>query len=250
MKNTLSTLLVLGLLGSGSGLHAQSAGDWEFRVTPYAWLSGLSGEVGAIPGLPSGSVDLSFGDILDDLDFAGMLMASARNGPWVIYFDTTYVRTTSTEALGGIVFNSVKIRSETSTLALAIGRRLSETSQGSLDAYLGARAWWLQNRFDLTAVGGAVTRRTEKADWVNPLIGLTGRYRISDRWALFGALEVGGFGVGADSEWSVLAGATWQINDRSGLSFGWRHMEVDYEKSGVVFDAAQSGPVFGATFRF
>ncbi|WP_156953419.1 hypothetical protein [Afifella pfennigii] len=60
--------------------HAQ---DWEFQVTPYAWLSGLSGDVGTIPGLPAGSVDLSFGDILDDLDFAGMLLASARNGPWV-----------------------------------------------------------------------------------------------------------------------------------------------------------------------
>jgi hypothetical protein len=250
MKNTLSALLVVGLVGGGSAVQAQSAGDWEFRVTPYAWLSGLSGDVGTIPGLPSGSVDLSFGDILDDLEFAGMLMASARNGPWVFYLDTTYARTTSTEALGGVVFDGVTIRSETTTFALAVGRTLTETSQGHIDAYLGARAWWLENRFDLSAVGGGSTSRTEKANWVNPLIGLAGRHQISDRWTLFGTLEVGGFGVGADSEWSVMAGATWQVNDLFGVSFGWRHMEVDYDEGGVVFDVAQSGPVFGATFRF
>lgn len=250
MKNILSAFLALGLCGSGSVAHAQSASDWEFRVSPYAWLSGLSGDVGTIPGLPSGSVDLSFGDIVDDLDFAGMLMASARNGPWVIYLDTTYVRTTSTEALGGIVFDKVTIRSETSTFALAVGRTLTETSLGHLDAYLGARAWWLENRFDLSPVGGGSSSRTEEANWVSPLIGLAGSRRLSESWTLFSALEVGGFGVGADSEWSVLAGATWQINDRFGLSFGWRHLEVDYDEAGVVFDVAQSGPVFGASFEF
>ena len=238
------------VLGTGSMAHAQSAGDWEFSVTPYAWLSGLSGDVGTIPGLPSGSVDLSFGDILDDLDFAGMLMASARNGPWVLYLDTTYVRTSSTEPLGGVVFDNVKIDSETTTLALAVGRTLSETSQGSVDAYLGARAWWLDNQFTLTRVGGGVSSRTEKADWIDPLIGVAGRYQLSDQWTLFGALEAGGFGVGADSEWSVLAGATWQVNDRFGVSFGWRHLEVDYRETDVVFDVAQSGLVIGATYKF
>lgn len=250
MKKVMLSLICLLGLGFGTTARAQSVGNWDFRITPYAWLSGLSGDVGTIPGLPSGSVDLSFGDILDDLDFGGMLMASARNGPWVFYLDTTYARTTSNEALGGFVFDEVQIKSETTTFALALGRTLSKTPQSHLDAYVGARGWWLENRFDLTSVGGARSSRTEKADWFSPLIGLTGRYRLNDRWTLFGSLEAGGFGVGADSEWSVLAGATWNINDRFGLSFGWRHLEVDYKKSGVVFDVAQSGPIFGGTFKF
>lgn len=250
MKNRVLSFFVLAIQGTSTMASAQLADNWEFQVTPYAWLSGLSGEVGTIPGLPSGSVDLSFGDILDDLDFAGMLMASARNGPWVVYLDTTYVRTTSNEALGGVIFDNVKINSETTTFALAFGRTLTETSQGHLDAYFGARGWWLENKFDLTATGGGMSSRTEKADWISPLIGLTGRYQVADRWAVFGAVEAGGFGIGADSEWSVLAGATWQVNDRFGMSFGWRHLDVDYNKAGVVFNAAQSGPVFGANFRF
>lgn len=144
----------------------------------------------------------------------------------------------------------MQVDSETTTLALAVGRTFAETDRGWLDAYLGARAWQLENTFDLRAIGGGGTRRTEKADWIDPLIGAAGRYRLTERWTLFGALEFGGFGVGAESEWSVLAGATWQVTDAFGASFGWRHMEVDYDKGGVVFDVRQSGPVIGATFRF
>jgi hypothetical protein len=36
---------------------------------------------------------------------------------------------------------------------------------------------------------------------------------VADRWTLFGQAEVGGFGIGADSEWSVLAGATYDFSE-------------------------------------
>jgi hypothetical protein len=149
-----------------------------------------------------------------------------------------------------VLFDSVAIKSETTTFALALGRTVAETPQGSLDAYVGARAWWLENRFTLNEVGGGLSSRTEKANWVDPLIGVAGRYALSDRWSLFGSLEVGGFGVGAESEWSVLAGATYHFSERFSTSFGWRHLEVDYDEDGVLFDVAQSGPLLGATFRF
>lgn len=235
---------------AGIGAQAQDATGWEVSVTPYAWMSGLTGDIGSIPGLPAGSVDLSFGDVLEDLDFAGMLMASARNGDWVVYLDTTYVRTSSSEGLGGVVFDRVDIESTTTTFALAVGRTLASSPTGSLDAYIGARAWWLENTFDLRGTGGGRRDRTEEASWVNPLIGVAGRTAVGDRWTLFGALEVGGFGFGADSEWSALAGATWDVTDTFALNVGWRHLVVDYDEDGVVFDVTQSGPVLGATFRF
>lgn len=229
---------------------AQSASEWTFEVTPYAWMTGLKGELGTFPGVPPVDVDLSFGDVLDNLDLGGMLIATASNGPWTIYLDMTIAQLSADEALGGVLFNRANIESETRMLALAVGRRVLETRNGSLDAYLGARAWWLKNSFALTGAGGGVTNRTEKADWVDPLIGLTGEQRLSDRWALFGAVEVGGFGVGADSEWSVLAGASYSFSDTVSASFGWRVLDVDYDKDGVLFDARQSGPVLGVSFKF
>ncbi|MCV2879363.1 hypothetical protein OE699_10890 [Sedimentimonas flavescens] len=250
MRSSFIIYLTISAVSVAGAANAQSASDWQWQATPYAWMSGLKGNVGTVAGLPPTEVDIPFRDILDDLDFAGMFMASARNDPWVFYLDSTYVKTSTTEALGGVVFDSIGIRSKTTTFALAAGRTVASSPKGHLDAYVGARAWWLSNSFKLRGVNGGTTSQTEKASWVNPLIGVAGRYRADDRWTLFGALEVGGFGVGADSEWSVLAGATYSVSDSFGVSMGWRHMEVDYDKGGVLFDVEQSGPVLGATFRF
>lgn len=250
MKKTLWAYLILALIGGSSAAQAQGASGWEFQVSPYGWLTGLDGAVGAIPGAPPVDVDLSFGDILENLDVGGMLLASARKGPWVIYADTIYSRLTAKEELGGVIFDSVKIRNETAVFALAAGRTVAQSPQGSIDAYVGARAWSMKNRFELRDVGGGRSTRTEKADWIDPIIGISGRYRLADRWMLFGALEVGGFGVGADSEWSVLGGASYAFTERFAASFAWRHLEVDYDKNGILFDASLSGPVLGATFRF
>ena len=250
MRSKFILYLTISALSAAGAAHAQSASDWEWQATPYAWMSGLKGDVGTVAGLPPTEVDMSFSDVLDDLDFAGMFLASARNGPWVFYLDTTYVKTSTTEPLGGILFDSIGIRSETTTFALAAGRTVASSPKGHLDAYVGARGWWLTNSFKLNGVNGGSTSETEKASWVDPLIGVAGRYQANDRWTLFGALETGGFGAGADSEWSVLAGATYAVSDRFGVSMGWRHMEVDYDKDGVLFDVKQSGPVLGATFRF
>jgi hypothetical protein len=210
----------------------------------------MKGEIGAIPGSPPVDVDLSFSDIVKNLDVGGMLLASARKGPWVLHVDTIFSRLSSTESLGGVLFDSVKIKNETSYLALAVGRTVAQSPNGSVDAYFGARAWWMENMFELRDVGGGRTTRTEKADWVDPMIGVAGRYRLTDRWMLFGAFEVGGFGVGADSEWSLLGGATYQFTEKFGASVGWRHLGIDYDKKGILFDANLSGPVLGATFKF
>ena len=67
---------------------------------------------------------------------------------------------------------------------------------------------------------------------------------------LVAARMLGGFGVGADLEWSVMAGATYAVTERFGLTMAWRYLAVDYEQDGIVFDVTQSGPLLGATFRF
>jgi hypothetical protein len=56
---------------------AQPAAEWDFQVTPCAWMSG---DAGAIPSAAA-CVDPSFGDILQDPDAAGMPTASAHRMP-------------------------------------------------------------------------------------------------------------------------------------------------------------------------
>ena len=244
-KSFLASLAVAMVVGQPALAQSQ----WEFNVTPYAWMSGLSGDLGTVPGLPSQPVDLSFGDILDDLDYGLFLFASARNGPWVVFLDTSAVQTTSSESGDGPVVTNIEVESKTTTLAMAVGRTIASAPGQNLDAYLGFRSWWLDNEFKVDTTLGNV-KRSSDAQWTDPLVGLAGRYTINDLWMLFGNAEVGGFGVGADLEWTLMAGAEYAFTDTISMSFGWRHQVVDYEDDGIVFDATQSGPLLGATFRF
>lgn len=243
----IGVVALLGTVIAGTQANAQS--KWEFNVTPYAWMSGLSGNLGTVPGLPSQPVDLSFGDILDDLDYGFFLFSSARNGTWAIYFDGSLVQTTSNEAIGGLVVKNLEVESRTLNAALAFGRTVSKSQNHSVDVYAGLRYWEIKNNFKVTTAG-PVLKPSSSADWADPVIGVAGRYMINDRWSLFGSADIGGFGVGSDMAWTLQAGANYAVTDLFSVSFGWRHMSVDYEDDGIVFDVSQSGPLIGASFKF
>ena len=73
-------------LASGS----QPPGDWEFRLTPYAWLINLNGDVTA-RGITS-DLDASFGDLVDKSDplmaFTGLF--EARRGRFSLFADVVW----------------------------------------------------------------------------------------------------------------------------------------------------------------
>lgn len=250
MRLNVASGIILCLTAVGAQAQSEQMSDWRFQLTPYVWMSGLQGDVGRLPNGAPIEVDLSFQDVLEDLDIAGMLYGSARSGDWALFLDATYVSSSSTEALGGVLFDSARVESDTTTLALAVGRSFARSESMSATAYVGARAWWLDTTTELRAVGGGVSRESSSESWVDPLIGITGQYIPNENWALTGALEIGGFGVGADFGWSALAAATYKVSDQFGVSFGWRHLEVDYDTGGTLYDVRQTGPLLGATFVF
>lgn len=139
----IATMTVVLQTTLSTAVHAGS--DWEFSITPFVWVAGLDCDIGSILGLPPEDVSLSFGDILDDLDYGGFLYATARNGSWVLFLEASAVQTTTQERVCGDVVDSVEVVSQTSNMALAVGRTISQSDQYNVDAYVGARAWWLDN---------------------------------------------------------------------------------------------------------
>src|SRR6185312_4633846 len=75
---------------------ATAPSGWQFRVTPYAWLPSVNGDV-TVRG-QTADVDFSFWDIFDsgssgaELDSLAALMGyvEARKGPWGIYGDVVW----------------------------------------------------------------------------------------------------------------------------------------------------------------
>jgi len=229
---------------------AQSDDAWSFTVAPYTWMAGLSGDVGTIPGVPPAEVDMSFGDILRNLDFAGFLAGEARHGDFSLLGDIAYAKLSDSAGTPGNLFSRGKVEASVLTSTLAAGYTVFRNDDGQLDAYAGARIWSLDTEVRLTGNILQSVSVSHEETFVDPLIGAAVRFTPAPRWALAASGSIGGFGAAADFEWGVTTVVTYDIGDNWGAAAGFRFLSVDYDRNGVKYDTSQYGPLLGVYFKF
>ena len=114
---------------SPSGAEEYLSEDWQVSVTPYLWGVSLKGDV-TVKG-KTAEVDLSFSDILEDLDMALLFEAEARKNR-VLHHCSGYARIAPYNN-----FASVHVCSECSAEARKQlrGKRLSDNTPNPGYAY-------------------------------------------------------------------------------------------------------------------
>jgi hypothetical protein len=256
--------LAAGIFASGIAAAADpevappplGASDWVVQVTPYLWASGMKGDVSPFPRAPTVEVDVPFSEVWDNLKFGGFANIWARRDRFVFSGDLMYVNLSAAEVVGPLpnLDPDIEIGAELDSVqfyaAGLAGYRVVDTPQFSLDALAGGRFWYVSN--DLTLRLENVGSRSFKEDfsWFDPLIGARVFYNITDKLSVMGQADLGGFGVGSEFTWSVLGTVNYVFNDHWSASIGYKHMSVDYDDDGLVFDVDMSGPVIGVTYRF
>lgn len=255
-------LLAIGLAPSSAQAQTAAAAPgsgWTFDLTPYIWGVALSGNVEA-GTLPRIDIDMSFSDILENLD-GGLLAAfEARKGRWGLLFDAIYMKLegsgtasrTGPGPIGSTATASADLEVAQTMLAAAVAYRAVE-GRAPLDVIGGLR--YAKIEADATIDGsffaqaGTVARSAEK-DWVDPYVGVRYLMPIADHWTLVSYLDIGGFGVGSDFTWQALVGANVEFSKTFAAKFGYRYLGIDYDKDGFVFDMGISGLYLGLGIRF
>jgi len=206
------------------------------------------------------NVDMSFSDILDNLDAGLMGAFEARNGRWGLLFDAIYMKLahsatasrTGPGPIGSTATASAELEMTQTVYAAAVAYRAIE-GRTPLDVIGGARYAKLtvdaQIDGSFYAQTGSVAASAEKS-WVDPYIGVRVQHPIAERWTLVGYADVGGFGVGSDFTWQALAGVNYEFSKSIAGKFGYRYLYVDYDKDGFRYDMANSGLYLGAGIRF
>lgn len=223
---------------------------WVVTGAPYLWAAGLEGSIGQF-GLQPIAVDASFADIMKNFDIGLMGAAEARYGRLGIATDLQYIRvSTDADTPRGLLADSVEVTSTTFSLFGAGMYRLLETEKGSLDAMAGARLWAVKTVVD--PVGGPLDRFefTESQTWVDPVVGLKGRYNLPADFYLTGWGMIGGFGAASQTTWDVMGALGYEVTDSVSLIAGYRALSVDYSDGDFVFDVVEKGPLLGATIKF
>ena len=277
-------------LGSGPALPpiAASPSPWTLNVTPYGWLPFLQGDV-TVKGRTV-DIDVNPFELLDHLDAVPwMSYIEARRGPLALYNDIFFAKVGVDASVSRSVRGLTVGADADLDLTLAIIEagaayevaRWSSGGGGSLkdapvfqrytavDLLAGARYWHQEAdlKFGLTSavdLNGLVVARNRAiarggdVDWVDPLLGFRIRHGLAPGQELVLRADVGGFDVGSQFSWNVLAAYSFDFAVRNGVTYsgvlGYRALSVDFEKgSGATkyeYDVVQHGPLAGLSLRF
>jgi hypothetical protein len=221
---------------------------WTFSLTPYLWLYGLDGDV-RIRNTEA-DFDLSFGDILENLDIALMAHVEAWKGRVGLFVDPSYGRLL-TEGDS----NNVEVDVETDLILVDFGafyrvldRREEDGRARTADVSLGGRYVYLKNDIDFSLAAD----RDRSNDFVDLTVG--GRYAmdLSERIGFLIGGDVGGFDFGSSSEfaWNAEALASFRLGQSGRLWAGYRILDFDRDDGGSNgIDVQFSGPIVGYEFR-
>ncbi len=225
---------------------------WRYRLVPYIWFSGVDGDV-AMRGV-SASVDASFSDLAENLDFAFQIHFEAQKDKWGYFIDPTYVnlssRATGPDEVGADVDFTQWLVEFGGVRNLCRKSADAEGRTSTFDLLFGGRYWNLDN--DLTI--GDLPTVSAGDDWVDPIIGFRYTKDLSRLWAISVRSDIGGFGVGSDFTWNLVLLAGYRTSGGGQLLFGYRILDVDREKGSGAdffkFDVTYSGPMLGYSFNF
>jgi hypothetical protein len=221
---------------------------WEFQFSPYFWLAGLHGTGGT--GNRTTEVDESFSDVFDALNFAFMATFEARKGKFISLTDLEYVSVSDEEATPGPLFSTVDAGFKSFIFDQEVGYRLFDDPDkgASLDVLGGVRVWHVSTDFEFGAGILPATRIEASRNWVDGVGGLRGKMALSQKMFLTGKFDLGG--GGSNFTWQIFAGAGYNVNPKIALIFGYRVLDVNYNKNNFVYDMNQRGPILGVGFRF
>ena len=268
MVNKMALLLVLfvGLVAAiPASLTAQEqpdeGSDWKFSVTPYMWALSMDGDA-TVKGTKS-DVDVSFSDIWDELNIAGMVEFEAWKGRLGFFVNAMYANLGDETTVGGVkidptietVWAGTGVAYRLGTWALA-----DEPGENSptvtLDTYLGVRYTYLDVELDFKGV--PLPDVSSDQDWLEPILGLRTKWDLSDRWSLMVAGDIGGMAFGSDFAWNAfgLIGYRFNLfgNDDARVFAGYRALSQDYDdghgSNKFEWDVTLHGPVLGLTIPF
>ncbi len=211
---------------------------WQFAFTPYLWMAGLSGN-GVLRGVPVGDIDISFSDIIDDLDMALTGHFEARKNNWTLLFDLFYLN----------------ISEKPQTIAVRVKQTVTELGgtyhlNSWFEALGGVRI--VKYRLELTPTPLDEPLFEGSKTWADPFIGARAHAKLGKAFTVTARGDIGGFAIGSDVSYNVILGSYLQVARWGALNFGYRWWDVDYntDNDNFTVDTLTYGPFIGMTFFF
>lgn len=222
------------------------AAEWKHEVAPYVWGSAMDGATTL--GSVRTDVDVSYGDILENLETGFMGMYRVSRERWSVVVDVTYMGL-GAHGRGPEGFVKADVDMDQTGLEVDVGYEVVER----LTLLAGLRYNDLSVAVD--ASGPLGDRSTEMSqNWLDPVIGAYYRMPFAEHWSFTLRGDIGGFGIGSDFAWQASGTLRWQFSPRVAAAAAYRHVDMDYADGNgsdyFRYDMHLSGPALGVVFTF
>jgi opacity protein-like surface antigen len=244
------TALMLLTAGTATAAAAEPSDQWEIHLDIYLWGATIGGHTAA-----NHPIDVSFGDLLSDLNFGFMTTLGAHKGKFslladIIYLDLSKEKQASGKFLGEPIDGRAKLKLTGWVSTLGGGYTVSQTEQNTLDIILGAR--YLNLDLDLSFRLDDRDRSFDLGATVwDGIVGLRGKTTLTEKWYL---IYYGDVGTG-DTEltWQTEVGFGYKFNKLDAY-FGYRYLDWNFSDSDTGGNALNDlnfhGPFAGVRFVF
>jgi hypothetical protein len=257
-------ILVLPLVAMAEDGDRDAGTGWTFIVTPFVWLPETEGDITA-DGV-SVATDMSFSDMLDQLNYGFLGLVEARNGRWTLIGEAFFANLEDDFDAGPL---SIDLETDQLMAGGLLGYRIlsRDVGAGFLEALgaerlglfidlLGGGRYWNFKQEIAVAGPGPGSSSDSSEHWFDLLVGTRLEVAFTDRFSLLTVIDVGGFGIGSasDSTWHWALTGSYRLGERWSVSAGYRVLSLDRaDGSGadrVETNTKMFGPVLGFSYRF
>jgi hypothetical protein len=226
----------------------------QVTLTPFLPLTGVNAAISTpLARAPVVNTSVDAFQLLGHLDavpFTGLVEIS--DGPFSLLGQALHLPVGTSITTHNVFFNggnaSLNINEGTADFFYHV---LAGPAQ-SLDAGIGFRPWSFTANLSLNGRIARSVSFTRSAQWADPLIAARYRYDFGNGFGVTAYGDVGGFGVGAHTDWQVLGTIDYALKPWVSLRVGYLSLNFDYSASSfpLGFDVHIKGPILLASFRF
>jgi hypothetical protein len=240
-------------VGGGPGqIGTSQERQWHLSVSPYLWLPGAHGTIGAL-GRDAG-FKASASDLLSHFRFGLLGAGEARYDRILMTDDLMFMRLGADKAIPfppALRATSANFTANIFILTPKVGVRLIDQQTVKADFLTGIRYWHFGESlsFNPSPLGLKFSR---SQNFVDPLVGGRVEVALTPKVAVTAAGDVGGWGAASQLEYQVVGLLGYKLKPNMALQAGYRYLYLDYQKNSraaTVLKTAMSGVVLGVTLN-
>lgn len=230
-------LLVLAAIGSSLVAAAPAEAQWDFRISPYVWINGLSGDVAV-----GGGNEVPITASVSDFKFAPAFTFSGSGPRWGFMTDVTFSPGSARVGDPGEA-RPVDIDNFIGSALITFTANETETSE----VKVGVGGRFLNTQVEVPQPSGPIAEGEKTI--VDPIAALNVVFGSTIYGNFYG--DLGGFGIGSRFTTQLYGAIGYRFTRQTSAELGYRLVSHNYEEMNeLTYDVRQHGFMGAITVEF